>query len=191
MGGCPWRGKLWIQTSPWWPPPDYGRMNHHDVLLTVAIESSELFYKANGTLEWRFLPEAIVVWPTLRRPPLSLTLRFIARRGQSCCSGHSSLLFRQFQCWTAGPLEGWWWRIHFTITAALGLGVHGSNLAIPGRAALLDGHLFCRLFFVLYGCSKFISSFIFPFGFEAGKTAPWPSLGLHHLGKFLEPYKMS
>ena len=24
-------------------------------------------------------------------------------------------------------------------------------------------------------------------GFEAAKTAPWPSLGLHHYGKFLEP----
>ena len=24
-------------------------------------------------------------------------------------------------------------------------------------------------------------------GFEAAKTAPWPSRGLHHLGKFLEP----
>ena len=24
-------------------------------------------------------------------------------------------------------------------------------------------------------------------GFEAGKTAPWPSRGLHHFGKFLEP----
>ena len=25
-------------------------------------------------------------------------------------------------------------------------------------------------------------------GFEAAKTAPWPSRGLHHFGKFLEPY---
>ena len=24
-------------------------------------------------------------------------------------------------------------------------------------------------------------------GFEAAKTAPWPSRGLHHCGKFLEP----
>ena len=24
-------------------------------------------------------------------------------------------------------------------------------------------------------------------GFEAAKTAPWPSRGLHHFGKFLEP----
>ena len=24
-------------------------------------------------------------------------------------------------------------------------------------------------------------------GFEAAKTAPWPSTGLHHFGKFLEP----
>ena len=24
-------------------------------------------------------------------------------------------------------------------------------------------------------------------GFEAAKTAPWPSLGLYHFGKFLEP----
>ena len=24
-------------------------------------------------------------------------------------------------------------------------------------------------------------------GFEAAKTAPWPSQGLHHCGKFLEP----
>ena len=24
-------------------------------------------------------------------------------------------------------------------------------------------------------------------GYEAAKTAPWPSLGLHHCGKFLEP----
>ena len=24
-------------------------------------------------------------------------------------------------------------------------------------------------------------------GFEAAKTAPWPSRGIHHCGKFLEP----
>ena len=61
-------------------------------------------------------------------------------------SGSSSLLFRQL----AGPWEGGWWLIPFTITAALGLGDPGGYLALPGEAALLGRPLFCRLYFV-YG----------------------------------------
>ena len=36
--------------------------------------------------------------------------------------------------------------ITFTITATLGIDEPGSYLALPGRAALLDGPFFCRLF---------------------------------------------
>ena len=42
MGGCPRRGQLWIQTTPWWPPADYGHLNLRGVWLRVAIEADEL-----------------------------------------------------------------------------------------------------------------------------------------------------
>ena len=58
----------------------------------------------------------------------------------------------------AGPWEGWWSWIPFTITATLGQGKPGGYLALPGRAALLGGPLFCHLFLLLYGYFSFIFS---------------------------------
>ena len=38
------------------------------------------------------------------------------------------------------------------------------------------------------GVSKLLLTYLDTWsGFEAAKTAPWPSRGLHHFGKFLEP----
>ena len=65
-------------------------------------------------------------------------------------SDSTSLLFHQLQCWMAGPWEGWWWWIPFTITTILGLGAPGGYLAVPGRAALLGRPVFFHLFFFLY-----------------------------------------
>ena len=64
----------------------------------IAIEADEVFFKANGTPEGGFWAEAIVVLPTCRSQPLSLTLRVTTL---------VPLLFSQLQCWTAGPWEGW------------------------------------------------------------------------------------
>ena len=36
-------------------------------------------------------------------------------------------------------------------------------------------------------CERFDTWILTWSGFEAAKTAPWPSRGLHHCGKFLEP----
>ena len=71
---CPRRGKLWIQTTPWLSPADWGRMNHHGVWFRVAIEADEIFFKDNGTPKWWFWAEAVVVWPTFHSMPLSRTL---------------------------------------------------------------------------------------------------------------------
>ena len=76
----------------------------------------------------------------------------------------SSLLFHQLQCWTAGSWEGWWWRIPFTVTAALGLANLGVILPyLVGQLCWVD------LFFAVYSYFlwifwKLISSFIFPIG---------------------------
>ena len=70
--------------------------------------------------------------------------------GLSLFCGSSFLLFRQLQCWTAGHGKVGDDR-SFSSIAALGLGEPGGNLALPGRAALLGGPLFCSLLLLLYG----------------------------------------
>ena len=144
MGGYSGRGQLWIQTTSWWSTADYVRMNHHGVWLSIAIEEDELFFRANGTAWVRILG-----WSHSCVTDLPQSTSLSNHEGHN--SGSSSLLFRQLQCRTAGPWEGWWWWVRFNITAALGLGKPGSYLALHVRAALLGGHLFCRLFFFLYG----------------------------------------
>ena len=88
MCGCPRRGKLGIQTTPWWSPADFERTNNHWIWLRVAIEAEKLI--ANCSSEGGYWAEAIVVWPTFRSPSLSLILRVTTLVPLLFCSINSS-----------------------------------------------------------------------------------------------------
>ena len=144
----------WIQITPWWSA-NSGGTNHNLVWLRVDIEADELI------LSQRQPWGRISGWSHSCVTDLPQFTFLPNSEGHN--SDSSSLLFRQLLCWTAVLYEGWWWRIPLTYTAALGLGEHRGYLALSGRAALLGGLLFCRLFF-LWSFSKLLFLFVFPIG---------------------------
>ena len=143
MGWCHRRGKLWIQTTPWWSPADFRHLNHHGVLLRELLRRMSLFLSQRHPC-WRMLGwsySCVTDFPQ----PTSLLIP----EGHN--SGSSSLMFHQLQNWTAGPWEGWRWLILFTVAAALGQDKPGGYLALPaGMAALLGGPLFCSVLILFY-----------------------------------------
>ena len=120
-------------------------MNYHWVWLRVAIEAVE-FFSSQGTPEWGCWAEAMVMWQTVRRPPLSLILRVKY-------SGSSSLLSRKLQCWKTGPWEGWWWWIFRHYRRPGPRWIWGLfSLTLP--FTLLGWPLFYHLFLVFVDFSK-------------------------------------
>ena len=123
------RGKLGLQTTPWWSPANFGRTNHHGIWLREAIEADELIFMPTASpLSEDICPEAVVWRPIFRNPPHSLTLWF----------QFSSLPLTQ--CWAAGYMGGLVMTDPFHNYQRPGhkriWGLCSLNVALPGWTAL-------------------------------------------------------
>ena len=142
------KGKLWIQTTPWWSPADFWACEQSLLMALGSHWGGWAYFKSNST-PGGYWAEAIVVWPSFHSLPLK--------------SWGSQLWFlfssdRQLQCWTAGPWEGWWGRIPFTVFAALGLSEPGGYKPLSFRAALLGGPVYWS---ILIFFMDFLKSYFF------------------------------